>query len=188
MLARTFSAVMQGLQPVKIEVEVNSTIGTPQFLIIGLPTKEIDEAKERITAALLNCGIRIRAKRTIVNLAPADVRKAGSGLELAIAVGLLKMYENLPTNTDKTMFFGELSLDGAIKPIRGALPLVIAAKTMGFTAVVLPEANSAEVQTIAGITIYPVRHFSDLIASLREDIPVPILKHTPFVSNQRWQA
>nr|MBP7875907.1 YifB family Mg chelatase-like AAA ATPase [Candidatus Woesebacteria bacterium] len=185
MLVRTFSAVVQGLQPVKIEVEVDNTIGTPQFVIIGLPTKEIDEAKERITAALLNCNIRIRAKRTIVNLAPADVRKTGSGLELAIAVGLLKLYEELPLNTDQTMFFGELSLDGSIKAVRGALPLVVAAKKMGFTSVVLPNANSAEVQTISGITIHPVHQFLEVIQSLRQEIDLPVLQHTPFKSVKR---
>lgn len=184
MLARTCSAVVQGLQPVKIEVEVDTTIGTPQLLIIGLPTKEVDEAKERITAALLNCGIRIRARRTIVNLAPADVRKAGSGLELAIAVGLLKIYEELDVDTTDTMFFGELSLDGSIKPVRGALPLVLAARAMGFRAVVLPVGNRAEVQTISGIAIHPVRHLSELIESLREKLPLSTLEHTPFISFQ----
>ena len=185
MLSRTYSAVVQGLQPVKIEVEVDCIVGTPQFLIIGLPTKEVDEAKERITAALLHCGIRLRAKRTIVNLAPADVRKTGSGLELAIAVGLLQQFADITISTEKTMFFGELSLDGAIKPIRGALPLVLAAKNMGFEHVVLPSANSAEVQTIAGITIHPMHHLAELIELLREQIPLPTLKHVPFVSLSR---
>lgn len=182
MLARTFSAVVQGLQPVKIEVEVDSIIGTPQFLIIGLPTKEVDEAKERITAALLNCGIRIRAKRTIVNLAPADVRKAGSGLELAIAVCLLKMYEEISIETDKTLFFGELSLDGGVKRIRGALPLVLAAREMGFSDVVLPVANSQEVETVSDISIHPVSHFSELIASMRNGRLLPTLDHVPFAN------
>lgn len=184
MLARTFSAVMQGLQPVKIEVEVDSTIGTPQFLIIGLPTKEIDEAKERITAALINCGIRIRAKRTIVNLAPADVRKTGSGLELAIAVGLFCLLESTEADLTSTMFFGELSLDGAVKPIRGALPLVLAASAMGFSSVVLPEGNSAEVSSVSGIAIHPVGHLSEVIESLRMELPLATQTHVPFVARR----
>ncbi len=163
MLARVFTATMEGLNPVKIEVEVDGVSGTPNFILIGLAAKAVDEAKERVTAALQNCGIRIKAKRTIVNLAPADLQKTGTAFELAIAVGLLKMFGEISIDTDQTMFFGELSLDGVLKPVAGILPLVMAAKKMGYLNVVIPEANQAEVAILTGIKIFPIRHLSDYI-------------------------
>lgn len=180
MLAKTFSATTFGLEPIKIEVEVDGTTGTPNLIIIGLPNKAVDEAKERITSALINCDIRIRSKRTVVNLAPADLKKTSSGLELAIAVGMLKMYGEISIQTDDTIFFGELSLDGAIKPIKGALLLTLAAKQMGFKKIVLPAANAGEVSIISGIKIYPIAHLRDYIKFAREKTPLPILAPQKF--------
>lgn len=168
MLARVYTATTLGLDPVKIEVEIDGIRGTPNLIIIGLPSKAVDESKERITAALLNCGFTPKAKRTIVNLAPADLKKQGSTFELAIAVGMLKLYKEITVNTDKTMFFGELSLDGDIKAVRGALPLVLAARSMGFTEVILPAENKAEVSILTGITILPVKHLKDVVAHLKQ--------------------
>ncbi len=180
MLARTTTATMLGLHPIRIEVEVDGNRGTPALIIIGLPTKEVDEAKERITAALTNCGIRIRSKRTIVNLAPADIRKTGSSFELAIAVGLLKMYGEDETETDDTIFFGELSLDGDIKAIRGALPLVLAARNLGYKRVILPAANQREVATIDGIIIHPLAHLREYLAYAQGSAPMAQLVPKPF--------
>jgi len=154
---------MEGLTPVKIEVEVDGVSGTPNFVLIGLAAKAIDEAKERVTAALQNCGIRIKAKRTIVNLAPADLQKTGTAFELAIAVGLLKMFGEISIDTDQTMFFGELSLDGALKPVPGILPLVMAARNLGFKNVVIPTDNQKEVSIISGISIYPLKHLAEYL-------------------------
>jgi magnesium chelatase family protein len=158
MLAHTFTAMMIGLTPLKIEVEVDGNRGTPHLIFIGLTSKATGEAKDRITAALQNCGIRIRSKRTIVNLAPADVPKTSSAFDLAIAVGILHMYGELKRPTQQTLFLGELALDGAVKRVRGALPLVLAAKEMGFTRVFFPAANSAELQHVSGIELYPLTH------------------------------
>jgi magnesium chelatase family protein len=180
MLARTTTATMVGLHPIKIEVEVDGNRGTPALVMIGLTTKEVDEAKERITAALTNCGIRIRSKRTIVNLAPADIRKTGSGFELAIAVGLLKMYGEIELETDDCIFFGELSIDGDLKPIRGALSLVLASRNLGFKRVILPAANQAEVATIDNIIIHPLTHLRQYLDHAQQGIPLPVLKPQPF--------
>jgi magnesium chelatase family protein len=163
MLARVASATMIGLQAVSVQVEVDLNQGTPLFVMIGLASKTVEEAKERITTALRNCDIHIRSRRTIVNLAPADIRKNSSVLELAIAVGLLKSYQEIVYSTDDTIFFGELSLDGSIRSICGALPLVLAAKKAGFKRVVLPSANLKEVSTITGIIIHPLSHLSQLL-------------------------
>ncbi len=183
MLATTFTATMVGLQPIKIEVEVDGNRGVPTLLIIGLPTKTVAEAKQRITAALINCGIRIRSKRTIVNLAPADIKKTGSGFELAIAVGLLKMYGEVTCQTDDTIFFGELSLDGTLKPIKGALPLVLAAAQMGFQRVVLPGSNWPEVSTISTIKICPIAHLRDFLLASQTNHPLPV--RTPQLYSPR---
>lgn len=180
MLSRTYTATMHGLQSIKVEVEVEGNRGTPNLILIGLPTKAVDESKERITASLTSCGVRIRSQRTIVNLAPADVKKSSSVLELAIAVGLLKMYGEIETSTDQTMFFGELSLDGHLKAIRGALPLVLAAKQMGFTSVVLPIANQEEVAVISGITIHPIHHLNEYLQHCQTKKPLPVLQPIHF--------
>lgn len=167
MLSRVYTATMIGLEAQKIEVEIDGIRGQPNLVIIGLPSKSVDESKERITAALINCGFHIKAKRTIVNLAPADLKKDGSAFELAIAIGMLKLYGQVPSDTDSMIFFGELSLDGEIKPIRGALPLVIAAKKLGFKTVFLPAAHSNEVSVIKGIAIFAVHHLQEVIAHLQ---------------------
>jgi magnesium chelatase family protein len=184
MLARTFTATIVGLEPITIEVEVDGNRGIPAFILIGLPSKAVDEAKERITAALQNCGVRIKAKRTIVNLAPADMPKQGSGFDLAIAVALLKMYGEIGVDTDHTIFLGELSLDGSLKSVKGALPLVLAAKAKGFHQVVLPAANQAEVATISGISIIPLAHLRQFIDFGRHQGTLPLLAPQPFSSHQ----
>lgn len=180
MLARIFTATTIGLEPQKIEVEIDGIRGQPNLIIIGLPSKSVDESKERITAALINCGFTIKAKRTIVNLAPADLKKEGSTFELAIAIGMLKMYGNIKTDTDTTMFFGELSLDGDIKPIRGALPVVLAAKKMGYTSVFIPISNQNEVSIVDTIEILPVSHLKEVVEHLQKKKFVSPLNHIPL--------
>jgi magnesium chelatase family protein len=179
-LTRTFTAAISGLTPIKIEVEIDSNRGTPNLIIIGLPTKAIEESKERITSALINCGFRIRSRRTIVNLAPADIRKSSPSFELAIAVGMLQMYGEIKIDTNQTIFFGELSLDGDLKPIKGALPLIIAARSMGFKKVILPAANMEEVSTISGINIHPLNHLKEYLSFAKNNQPLPILAPKKF--------
>ncbi|PIR60253.1 MAG: hypothetical protein COU67_02930 [Candidatus Pacebacteria bacterium CG10_big_fil_rev_8_21_14_0_10_44_54] len=173
-LTRVLSATLIGLKPQLIEVEVDAIQGTPQFIIIGLASKAVDEAKERITAALLNCGVRIKARRTIVNLAPADLQKSGSTLELAIAAGLLQLYGEIAPLPDNCLLVGELSLDGELKPVRGCLPLVLAAKEFGMTEVILPTANLPEVGFLESVTLRPIRNLRQLL-----DVGGNITKLTP---------
>ncbi len=170
-----YTTLTIGLEPIKITVEVDSTQGVPNLIVIGLASKGIDEARERITAALLNCGISPKARRTILNLAPAEVRKDRSSLELAMCVGLLKLYKVIETATNDTAFFGELSLDGSIKPITGALPLVQAAKQLGFTTIILPTHNLQEVQLVQDVQIYGVGHLNDLISHYQNQTPLQVL-------------
>ena len=155
--------VMTGLQAIPVEVEVDGTRGQPSLIMIGLPNKTVDEAKERISSALQNCGIRIRSIRTVVNLAPAEVRKTGSALELAIAVGLLKMYGEIDWDTTQTMFFGELSLDGSLKSVKGLFPMVLAAQELGVKRVFFPQGNAKEISMIEDLALYPINHLRELL-------------------------
>jgi magnesium chelatase family protein len=175
--------VMTGLNCTQVEVEVDGTRGQPALIMIGLPNKTVDEAKERISSALTNCGIRLRSIRTVVNLAPAEVRKTGSALELAIAVGLLKMYGELAWDTSNAMFFGELSLDGSLKPVKGLFPMVLAAQELKIDRIFFPASQAPEVAMIEGIQLYPVEHlrrllnFSDRpITPLARPVPAKVAK------------
>lgn len=164
MLARTATATLRGLTPLKIEVEVDAIFGRPQLVVIGLPSQAVTEAKERITAALSNEGVRIKARRTIVNLAPADLKKKTSAFDLAIAVAILKLYGLLKLETQNILFLGELALDGKLKPIKGALPLVLAASKLGFEQVCLPQANAKEVAIASQkIPIHPLASLGELM-------------------------
>jgi magnesium chelatase family protein len=193
MLARTFSATMAGLKPIKIEIEVNAGRGIPTLVLIGLPSKAVEESKERITTALRNCGIRIKSQRVVVNLAPADLKKNRPTFELAIAIGMLKSYGEIKAKTDDTILFGELSLGGEIKAIKGALPLILAARQMGFKKAIIPSANSDEVSIITGIDIHPISHLKTYLHHLKTKKPLPQLTPSRFtlkptsVSSQQIQ-
>lgn len=180
MLAKTYSGTTVGLEPLRIEVEVDGAKGVPNLIVIGLPSKSVEEAKERITAALMNCGIKIRAKRTVVNLAPADVRKEGSGLDLAIIVAILQMYGELGDgwgDLNQTMIFGEIALDGKIKPVRGALPLALAAKKMGFKRIICPKGNKSEVEVVRDLEIFALEHLRQFLAVSQGQLEVkPLTK------------
>ncbi len=163
MLIRTFSATLQGLKVLPIEIEADSTQGKPNLIIIGLAEKTLEEARERITAALCSCNIRLKCKKTLVNLAPADVKKTGSNLELGIAVALLELTAVKKFSQPTDIFFGELALNGELRAIRGALPLVIFAKEHGFKRIFLPAVNQKEVNLLTGVEIYPLTHLQELI-------------------------
>lgn len=180
MIARAYTAACLGMDVYPIEVEVDGKQGIPQFILIGLASRAVEEAKERITSALSNCGIRIRSKRTVVNLAPASVPKSGTAFDLAIVVGLLKMYGELKWSTERTLFFGELALDGQIKPVPGALPLVLKAQSLGFEQVVLPYANAAEVSTVRSVKIFPIQHLEELLHAEAQQLPLAQLIPQPF--------
>ncbi len=188
MLASVKTATVVGLLPLPIVVEVDGSRGTPCLIVIGLPSKSVDEAKERITSAIQNCSIRIRPQRTVVNLAPADVPKHGSGFDLAIAVGVLKMYGELKRDTSQTMFFGELSLTGKVSHIRGCLPLVIFARSQGIARVVVPIDNEAELNTITGIDIHPISHLQEYLDFDRLDKPLPKHVSSPYTAQKSLTA
>ncbi len=185
MLARTYTATLQGLNPTKIEVEVDTVRGQPKLIFIGLPTRTVAEAKERITAAVSSCGIRIKSRKTIVNLAPADLKKTASCIELPIAIALLKQYGEIRLDSDKTMFFGEFSLNGELKPLKHALALVCAAKTMGFKEVVVPASSVQQLKYISGIEIKYIEHLRDYLEFAQKHKPLSFLQTKKFIHKSK---
>lgn len=148
-----------------IDVEVSYSRGQPQLIFIGLPNRIINEAKERISSALEFRGIRLRAKKTIVNLAPADLKKTDSYYELPIAVGLLRLQGLIKILPERCAFFGEFSLTGDLKPLHSIIPLLQGALKSGFKNVVIPEANFHEAQLIPNLRIFPISNIGQILES-----------------------
>jgi len=166
-LTKILSAAHFGLEPTPIEVEVNVfSKGFPGFSIIGLPNKSIEEAKERVKTALINCGIDFPNIKIVVNLAPADIPKEGSLYDLPIAVGILAAIEKIKLPKEKVYFYGELSLDGSLRHTKGAFLLALAAKKNKVKSVFVPQASAAEAAVVTGVDVYPVKSLRQLINHL----------------------
>ncbi len=159
-----------GLEGFLVEVEVDIVKRKlPQFTIVGLPAKSIDEAKERVRSAIRNSGIEFPEHRITVNLAPADMPKEGGGFDLPIAVGILSSAGIVPiSRLSKSFFIGELSLDGRVKKTKGILPLLDLVKRKGFEHVFIPEENINETVFFPDIQIYPVRSLMDIVLHLQD--------------------
>lgn len=170
-LVRVFSTTTQGLSPIKIEVEVEFSHGRPTLTIIGLAGRAVEEAKDRITSSLLQLGIQLQAQRTVLNLAPASLKKTDSSLELAMVVGILKLYGVIQQPTDDCVFLGELGLDGSLKALNYPLLQVFAAHELGFRRVILPRASIGAIPHIEGLEIYPIESLRAVQSVLNHDRP-----------------
>lgn len=163
MIKRIYSAFMFGFQVFKVEIEVDLSRGRPGLNIIGLPSQAICEAKERITSALINSGYKIKSKKTVVNLAPADLKKTNANFDLGMAIGLLSAYEQLSVPKD-LLWLGELSLSGDVRPIKGLLPIALAAQSLGMGGIVFPATQKMEVAFLAkNLKLYPVANLREAI-------------------------
>jgi magnesium chelatase family protein len=157
MLSLSFSAAMLGIEGYVVRVEADSAAGTPAFAIIGLPDRALGEARERVRAAILNSGFAYPAGRLLVNLSPADVRKAGPAFDLAIALALMGIDEQIDRPALREFItLGELALDGKLQPVGGILPMVLGARNAGFTKLIVPACNAEEAALVAGIELYAV--------------------------------
>src|SRR5258705_8475550 len=154
MLAKVNSAALYGIDALRVEVEIDLASGLPQLATVGLPEGAVKESKDRIRAAVKNCGYTFPAKKITINLAPADIKKEGSAYDLPMAIGILAA-EGLVQKDRLQEYFlmGELSLDGEIKPIRGALPIAVTAKKEGLKGIIVPEANGREAAVIREIEV-----------------------------------
>ena len=162
MLAKVFSAAVYGVDAFEVEIEVNGGRGDANIIIVGLPDVAVREARDRVTTAVGNSGYRWSHGRTTINLAPANVKKEGPGFDLPIALGMIAVAQEIELpNTDQFCFVGELGLTGAVRPVKGVLPVAIEARRQGRTKVVVPEANAREAAMVDGIEVYGVRNLRE---------------------------
>ncbi|MCW5967722.1 MAG: YifB family Mg chelatase-like AAA ATPase [Blastocatellales bacterium] len=183
MLFKTISASVFGIDAELVEVEVDLTprpgdaVSDTTVTVVGLPDAAVRESRERIRAAIINCGFFFPVHRTTVNLAPADVRKEGSSFDLPIAIGMLGAGGDLDCDSlPGMMLVGELALDGRIRAVRGALSIAIAARRLGLNRLILPAENAREAAVVAGLDVYPVESLRDVVDLIKTDSPPPPLK------------
>ncbi|MEE8131840.1 MAG: YifB family Mg chelatase-like AAA ATPase, partial [Candidatus Paceibacterota bacterium] len=187
--SKTFSAELDGINAKLIEVEVDINIGLHSFNIVGLADKALSEAKERVSSALKNSGVKPPTKenrKITVNLAPADIKKTGSQYDLAIAIGYLLATKQIKEfETKDKIFVGELSLDGTLRPVNGCLSITQLAKKLGFKSLLLPKQNAVEAAIIKNIKIIPVDNLEELINNLENRKLISPQPLTEFQPNQR---
>ncbi len=176
MLAKVISCAVVGLEGAIVEVEVDISPGLPSFTIVGLPDAAVQEAKERVRAAIRNSGYAFPMKRIIVNLAPANLRKAGPAYDLPIAAGILLSSEQVQADVSQTILLGELSLDGSLRHTNGILPMVALAHQEGLSNVIVPDTDAQEASLIPGTKITPVTSLAQLVSYFRGEIPAPECK------------
>jgi magnesium chelatase family protein len=168
MLVKTFGSAVFGIDAITITIEVNADKGF-KFYLVGLPDNAVRESHRRIEAALKNIGRRMPGKKLVINMAPADIRKEGSAYDLPLAVGILAASGQLKEERiSNYIIMGELSLDGGVQPIKGALPIAVQAKKDGFKGVILPEQNAREAAIVQNLEVYGVRTIRDIIDFFEE--------------------
>ncbi len=167
MLAKVNSAALYGIDALRIEVEIDLSAGLPQLATVGLAEGAVRESKDRIRAAVKNCGYTFPAKKITINLAPADLKKEGSAYDLPMAVGILAAEGVIQKDRLKEYcLVGELSLDGEVKPVRGVLPVAAAVKREGLKGLILPSMNGPEAAVIQGIEVLGVEQLSRVVEFL----------------------
>jgi magnesium chelatase family protein len=169
MLASLRTAAVFGIEACAVHVEVDVSFGFPRFTMVGLPDASVRESRDRVRAAIRNSGFEFPAHRITVNLAPADVPKAGTSFDLPIALGILAAQGIVERREiGDVVLLGELSLDGSIHPARGVLPIAAAAKRDGLAAILLPSPNAGEAAVVAGLRVYPVSSLADAVQALND--------------------
>ncbi|MEI6174690.1 MAG: YifB family Mg chelatase-like AAA ATPase [Bacteroidota bacterium] len=168
MLVKTFGCAVFGIRAITVTVEVYMDQGI-QFFMVGLPDNAVKESHQRIESALRTNGYRIPGKKIIINMAPADIRKEGSAYDLTIAIGILGANEVIKTGRlEQYMIMGELSLDGGLLPVKGALPIAIEARNRGFKGILLPVMNAREASIVSGLEVYGVATLKEVIGFFNE--------------------
>jgi len=179
MLAKVLTCAVVGLDGELVEVEVDISSGLPALNIVGLPDTAVQEAKERVRSAIRNSGLAFPRNRITVNLAPADIRKEGPAYDLPIAIGILIASEQVVADVSRSLFLGELSLDGRVRHTHGILPMVALARERGIATVFVPEVDGREASLIGGVEIIPVASLAQLAAHLQGAAPI-----APFESSE----
>jgi len=171
-LVKTFGSAVYGIEATTITVEVNITGGT-KYYVVGLPDNAIKESYFRVKSALKNCNYHMPKQQVVVNMAPADVRKEGSSYDLTIAIGVLAASGQIvPEELDKYLIMGELSLDGGLQPIRGALPIAIQARKEGYKGFILPKQNAREAAIVDNLAVFGVSSITEVVDFLNGEKPL----------------
>ena len=187
MLVKVFGAAVQGIDATLITIEVNSSRGC-MFYLVGLPDSTVKESHQRILSALQVNGYRMPTSNIVINMAPADIRKEGSAYDLPLAIGMLAASEVIrPDRLERYLLMGELSLDGSLQPIKGALPIAIKARELGFEGLILPRQNAREAAVVNHLTVYGVENLREVVEFFnggRELTPTEINTREEFYARQ----
>lgn len=186
MLVKTYGAAVQGIHATTITIEVNVSQGI-KFFLVGLPDVAVKESHERIVSALQFIGLKLPKYQTVINMAPADIRKEGASYDLPLAIGILAAAEKMKCNElDRYMIMGELSLDGTLQPIKGALPIAIKAREEGFKGFILPKQNAREAAVVNDLKVYGAENLKEVIAFLNGEFviePTEVDTRNEFFNN-----
>ena len=183
MIAKILSYALTGLNGIPVSVEVDINNGLPSFDIVGLADTSVKESKERVRAAIKNSGRLMPVKKITANLAPADVKKEGSALDLALAIGVLKASSQIIASTDGYVFLGELSLDGSLRRVNGVLPIIISAVNEGYDKFIIPKGNEKEASFIENAETYAADNLNEVIDHLSGLSPLPRAEISEYVKN-----
>ena len=189
MIAKIICYALSGLEGIPVEVEADVNKGVPSYDMVGLPDTAVKESKERVRSALKNSGLLFPMNRITINFAPADLKKEGAAFDLAIAISLLKASEQLlSADVKDIVFLGELALTGDLRPINGLLPILISAKSHGFTKFIIPAENAEEARYLGGAEVYPASSLGDVVRHLVGMQPIPPLEMREFVPGQHKKS
>ena len=173
MLSKVLSSAVLGVDSYMVEVEVDLALGLPSFSTVGLPDAAVKESRDRVKAAIKNSGFDFPPRRITVNLAPADIKKEGAAFDLPMAIGVLAAQSLVkPDRLSQVLVLGELALDGMVRPIRGALPMAVAAAKAGLEGIVLPVDNVAEAAVVKQINVYGVHSLSQTLGMLNGELTI----------------
>ena len=173
MLVKVLAAAIQGINATLVTIEVNALRGI-KFYLVGLPDNAVKESQQRINSALNHNGLRFPSKQIIVNMAPADIKKEGSAYDLPIAIGILAADEVIKSDKlDQYLIMGELGLDGKLMPIKGALPITLKARDLGYKGIILPDSNAAEAAVVNGIEVLGANNLIQVIKYLNNELEIP---------------
>ena len=173
MLAKVFSAAVNGIDAYSIEVEVNAGYGDTIIVIVGLPDAAVKESRDRVMTALINSGFAFTFGRTTINLAPADVKKEGPSFDLPIAVGMVAASEQMDSDQlDRYVMVGELALTGAVRPVKGVLPIALNARAQGKTGIFVATENAAEAAVVSGLQVIPIKNLREAVSFLEGETKI----------------
>lgn len=188
MLSKITSFALNGLDGVAVQIETDINKGVVAYDLVGLPDAAVKESKERVRSAIKNSALYFPVNKITINLAPADIKKEGSHYDLPLAISILKASDQLEADTDGLVFLGELALDGSLRPVTGIMPILISAKTKGYTRFVVPKDNANEASYLEGTEVYALSSLRDTVDFLTGERAFKPVDRRDFVATQRMQT